>query len=110
MRKAVLIVAAGSGSRMGGDLPKQYLPIHGKPVLVHTLERFLLFDPQPAAAAKINLSIAIFKAGFCFGGGAKGAGRHVGKINFIVGSRQWTVGSIIDYFAGFVYRLRFRSS
>jgi 2-C-methyl-D-erythritol 4-phosphate cytidylyltransferase len=46
MKKAVLIVAAGSGSRMGGDLPKQYLPIHGKPILVHSMERFRLFDPH----------------------------------------------------------------
>lgn len=46
MKKAVLIVAAGSGKRMEGDLPKQYLPINGKAILIHTLERFLLFDPQ----------------------------------------------------------------
>lgn len=46
MRKAVIIVAAGSGSRMGGAIPKQYLPLQGKPVIIHTLERFLLFDPE----------------------------------------------------------------
>ena len=44
MKKAVLIVAAGSGSRMGGDMPKQYLPLKGKPVIVHTLEKFRQFD------------------------------------------------------------------
>jgi len=32
-----LIPAAGSGSRMGGDLPKQYLPLAGKPLLYHAL-------------------------------------------------------------------------
>ena len=32
-----LIPAAGSGSRMGGDLPKQYLPLAGRPLLYHTL-------------------------------------------------------------------------
>lgn len=37
---AALIVAAGSGKRMGGDTPKQFLEIHGKPILQHTLERF----------------------------------------------------------------------
>lgn len=46
MKKAVIIVAAGSGSRMGGELPKQYLPLQGKPVIVHTLERFRTFDPE----------------------------------------------------------------
>ncbi len=46
MKKAVIIVAAGSGSRMGGELPKQYLPLLGKPLIIHTLERFQRFDPE----------------------------------------------------------------
>ncbi|MDR2195643.1 MAG: 2-C-methyl-D-erythritol 4-phosphate cytidylyltransferase [Gallionellaceae bacterium] len=32
-----LVPAAGSGSRMGGDLPKQYLPLAGKPMIHHAL-------------------------------------------------------------------------
>lgn len=36
----IIIVAGGKGLRMGGDLPKQFLPIGGKPVLMHTIERF----------------------------------------------------------------------
>lgn len=36
----VIIVAGGKGLRMGGDVPKQFLPINGKPVLMRTLERF----------------------------------------------------------------------
>jgi 2-C-methyl-D-erythritol 4-phosphate cytidylyltransferase/2-C-methyl-D-erythritol 2,4-cyclodiphosphate synthase len=35
-----LIVAAGRGTRMGGDLPKQYLDLAGRPVLGHTLAAF----------------------------------------------------------------------
>lgn len=38
----VLIPAAGSGTRMGKALPKQYLSLHGKPILQHTLERLNL--------------------------------------------------------------------
>jgi 2-C-methyl-D-erythritol 4-phosphate cytidylyltransferase len=38
----VVIPAAGSGSRMGLDRPKQYLPLLDKPVLQHTLERMCL--------------------------------------------------------------------
>ena len=38
--KHVIIVAGGKGLRMGADLPKQFLPIGGKPVLMRTLERF----------------------------------------------------------------------
>ncbi len=37
---SVIIVAAGSGSRFGGNTPKQFLEINGKPIVVHTLQRF----------------------------------------------------------------------
>ena len=37
---AALITAAGSGRRMELETPKQFLHVRGKPVLVHTLERF----------------------------------------------------------------------
>lgn len=36
----VVVVAAGRGTRMGTAVSKQYLPLAGKPVLVHTLEAF----------------------------------------------------------------------
>lgn len=37
----VIIPAAGSGQRMGGDIPKQYRKLGGKAVLRHTVEKFL---------------------------------------------------------------------
>jgi 2-C-methyl-D-erythritol 4-phosphate cytidylyltransferase len=40
MMDYVIIVAGGKGLRMGSDIPKQFLPIGGKPVLMRTLERF----------------------------------------------------------------------
>jgi len=36
----VIIVAGGKGLRMGSDIPKQFLPVGGMPVLMRTLERF----------------------------------------------------------------------
>ena len=36
----VIIVAGGKGLRMGGEVPKQFLPVGGKPVLMRTLLRF----------------------------------------------------------------------
>lgn len=36
----MIIVAAGSGQRFGGPLPKQYLDLAGRPVLFHTLKAF----------------------------------------------------------------------
>ena len=35
-----IIVAGGRGMRMGADLPKQFLPLRGEPVLMHTLRQF----------------------------------------------------------------------
>lgn len=46
MKKAVIIVAAGSGSRMGGELPKQYLTLQGKSLIIHVMERFYDYDPE----------------------------------------------------------------
>lgn len=39
-RVVAIIVAAGGGSRMGGDLPKQFLPLGGRPLLDRTLSAF----------------------------------------------------------------------
>ena len=36
-----VILAGGVGSRMGGDKPKQYLNIKGKPIIVYTIEKFI---------------------------------------------------------------------
>jgi 2-C-methyl-D-erythritol 4-phosphate cytidylyltransferase len=41
----VIIVAGGKGLRMGSDIPKQFLPIGGKPVLMRTIERFREYSP-----------------------------------------------------------------
>lgn len=45
MKKHIIIVAGGKGLRMGGDIPKQFVPIGGKPVLMRTLEAFYTYDP-----------------------------------------------------------------
>ncbi|MDR1115645.1 MAG: 2-C-methyl-D-erythritol 4-phosphate cytidylyltransferase, partial [Tannerella sp.] len=44
MKRTVIIVAGGKGLRMGGGLPKQFVPLLGKPVLMHTLEVFYGWD------------------------------------------------------------------
>ena len=40
----IVIVAGGKGQRMGSELPKQFLLIGGKPILMHTIERFYEYD------------------------------------------------------------------
>lgn len=42
-----IIVAGGSGSRMQSAVPKQFLLLHGKPVLMHTIEAFYRTETKP---------------------------------------------------------------
>lgn len=44
MKKYVLIVAGGKGLRMGSELPKQFIPLNGRPLLMHTLSVFNEWD------------------------------------------------------------------
>ena len=44
MNSYVIVVAGGSGERMKSDIPKQFIEIAGKPVLMHTIEKFRLYD------------------------------------------------------------------
>ena len=42
----MIVVAGGHGTRMGSDIPKQFLKVGGKPILMLTLERFHEYDPD----------------------------------------------------------------
>lgn len=44
MKTTAIIVAGGNGSRMNQSMPKQFLSLEGKPVLVHTISAFLQAD------------------------------------------------------------------
>ena len=46
MEKYAIIVAGGSGSRMQSDIPKQFLPVKGLPVLMHTLKVFRQYSDK----------------------------------------------------------------
>lgn len=43
-QKACILVAGGTGTRMGGGKPKQFLRLGHKPVIIHTVEQWLAFD------------------------------------------------------------------
>ena len=53
MKKYAVIVAAGSGKRMGKDIPKQFLNLGAKPILYYTLDAFF------SAYADINVILVI---------------------------------------------------
>jgi 2-C-methyl-D-erythritol 4-phosphate cytidylyltransferase len=44
MRKSMIIVAGGSGTRMGAEIPKQFIELNGKPILMHTIENLHAMD------------------------------------------------------------------
>ncbi|MDO5447236.1 MAG: 2-C-methyl-D-erythritol 4-phosphate cytidylyltransferase [Prevotellaceae bacterium] len=44
MSNYVIIVAGGKGLRMGSDLPKQFIPVKGLPILMRTMQRFYDYD------------------------------------------------------------------
>jgi 2-C-methyl-D-erythritol 4-phosphate cytidylyltransferase len=46
VNKIVMIVAGGTGTRMNAPIPKQFLPILGVPLLMHTLEVFYRYDQE----------------------------------------------------------------
>ncbi len=46
MHKQVLITAGGAGRRMGSSLPKQLMPLGGRPLLFHVFEQFLRYSPE----------------------------------------------------------------
>ena len=54
MKYYAIIVAGGSGSRMKSDIPKQFLLLQGKPVLMHTIETFYYSDLKPEIILVLN--------------------------------------------------------
>ena len=46
MKKYAIIVAGGTGTRMKGDVPKQFMMLNGKPIVQYSIEAFYSFDPS----------------------------------------------------------------
>ena len=55
MKKFAIIVSGGNGSRMQTDIPKQFIEINGKPILLHTLEKFAAADPNMEIVLVLNV-------------------------------------------------------
>ena len=70
-----VVPAAGRSTRVGGDVPKQYLPITGKTLLLHTLER-LATHPRIA-----GLMVALAADDACWPGISALSGKPVLKAN-----------------------------
>lgn len=58
LQKFALVVAGGTGTRMGAGLPKQMLPLRDRAVLAHTIDRFLAYDPEMQIVSVLHPSLA----------------------------------------------------
>ncbi len=65
MKLHVIIVAAGTGSRFGADVPKQFCVLAGKPVLMHAIDRFRSIIPEAAITLVLSESMKDFWAELC---------------------------------------------
>lgn len=46
MKEYAIIVAGGKGTRIPGALPKQFLPLNGRPIILHTIDAFFNYSPH----------------------------------------------------------------
>jgi 2-C-methyl-D-erythritol 4-phosphate cytidylyltransferase len=58
LKKFVIIVAGGSGKRINTEIPKQFISLAGKPVLIHTISAFYNYSPE------INILLVLPKTHF----------------------------------------------
>jgi 2-C-methyl-D-erythritol 4-phosphate cytidylyltransferase len=58
LQKFALIVAGGTGTRMGAGLPKQMLPLKERAVLAHAIDRFIEFDPAMQVIVVLHPTLA----------------------------------------------------
>ncbi|MFA5245234.1 MAG: 2-C-methyl-D-erythritol 4-phosphate cytidylyltransferase, partial [Pedobacter sp.] len=54
MKYYAIIVAGGSGSRMQSAIPKQFMLLNGKPVIMYTIEAFYHSDIHPEIILVLN--------------------------------------------------------
>ena len=65
MKYYAIIVGGGSGSRMQSDIPKQFLLLSGKPLLMHTLDAFYNSDLQPEIILVLNVDFHKYWEDLC---------------------------------------------
>ena len=60
-----IIVGGGSGSRMQSDVPKQFMLLNGKPILMHTIESFYYSDFKPEIILVLNVDFITYWEQLC---------------------------------------------
>jgi 2-C-methyl-D-erythritol 4-phosphate cytidylyltransferase len=61
-KKYIIIVAGGTGSRMNSELPKQFLLLKGKPIIIHTIEQFYRYDANITCIVVVHADYKLYLA------------------------------------------------
>ena len=97
MKTAAVVLSGGAGARMGLDMPKQYIALAGKPVIVHTLERLERCERVEgvivAAAPEWQREIFRWKEAFSLSkliaAAPAGANRQLSIRNGLLAAEKW---------------------
>ena len=65
MTRQAIIVAGGRGTRMNNEVPKQFLPLCGKPIVMHTLETFYNFDSHIELILVLTEHLMVYWQNLC---------------------------------------------
>lgn len=65
MKYYAIIVGGGSGSRMQSEIPKQFMMLKGRPVLMHTIEAFYNSDLHPEIIVVLNMDFHLYWEKLC---------------------------------------------
>jgi 2-C-methyl-D-erythritol 4-phosphate cytidylyltransferase len=79
LKKHLILVAGGTGTRMSSTLPKQFIEIGGTPVIVHTIKAFLAFD------AEIMITVVLPEAYFDTWHIIASHHPYIGKVQLVAG-------------------------
>ena len=79
LKKVAIIVAGGTGQRMGSVVPKQFLEIENKSILTHTIDQFV------AAFADIELVVVLPEGYLKQGEEVLGKRKYKNKISYVIG-------------------------
>lgn len=94
---ALILLAGGSGLRMGADKPKQFLEIHNKPIIFHTIEAFLRFNSD------LEVFLALPKNHLDYWNALAKNWKYKSQVKVVLGGKErfYSVKNCLDVMEGF---------
>ena len=94
---ALILLAGGSGLRMGAPLPKQFIEVHGKPILFYTIEAFLKYKPD------LHVFLALPQDHIEYWNNITANWTYKSKVQIVVGGKErfYSVKNCLDIMDGY---------